>query len=147
MAARLGGRSYVLKVGSKTPKQDKGKGIKPKQEKGKGIKLQPQPTICPPKDPKRRRTLHPSQPQLPCADDDWRKGLVSKFCLQHEKSIEQWLFRAPAASSGGPGSKAFPYKGHVDKEQGEAAARKAASEWAILQCKTLGCEVPSKLYK
>ena len=76
--------------------------------------------------------------------DKFKKNekITKQFAINHERSISQFLFRAPPAWKGGPGSKAFKYeKGDADSE---SAAYKACVEHLSEQCRLLGCDVPIK---
>ena len=91
---------------------------------------------------KRRPKPNADAPKLPVALTN--QEIVSKFAIQHEKSISQWLFRAPAVAYGGPGSKAFKYS-REDRAGTEGQAKEEAVKWAQRMCRQYGCEMPAKL--
>ena len=63
-----------------------------------------------------------------------------KFSINHEGSISQYLFRAPSAWYGGPGSKAFKYQ---DDESMESAYASCVAHLKA-RCAEYGVPVPTK---
>ena len=62
-----------------------------------------------PSDSMKRPSADPSAPPPEPASKKCRMetgAILKAMCINHEKSIQQYLFRAPSAKSGGPGTKA-----------------------------------------
>ena len=68
-----------------------------------------------------------------------RTEIANMFRINHEKSISQFLFRAPAVVHGGPGSKGFRYD-KTNRKGTEAAALDECLAYALEQCKEYGLE-------
>ena len=92
--------------------------------------------------PKTKPNAKPPLPVVGLSNDE----LVAKFALQHEKSISQWLFRAPSSKHGGPGSRAFKYSTE-NRAASEPGARQEAVKWAAQKCEEYGCPMPERLNK
>ena len=69
-------------------------------------------------------------------------AIVAAFRIQHERSINQFLFRAPPEWKGGPGSKSFRYEEASDESM--ETAKKDCLQYLRDQCAAMGQEVPLK---
>ena len=69
-----------------------------------------------------------------------KAAVVAALRVQHERSINQFLFRAPPPFRGGPGSRAFRYeKGSTESME---KARCDCLQYLRDQCTAMGQEVP-----
>ena len=66
---------------------------------------------------------------------------TNHYAINHERSIHQYLFRAPSTAKGGPGSKAFRYKAGDGAD--EVRALSACKTHARAMCRRHGVAIPA----
>ena len=68
-----------------------------------------------------------------------QEDITKKFCINHVKSISQFLFKAPSVAKGGPGSKGFRYD-TSNRSGTEQAALDDCLAHGLEKCKEYGLQ-------